>query len=143
MSNRYREIMRAIGDNEVKFPAAKRWREERLLALEDDPKAKDGPWYSRQSHWVWSQYYANIEELTAEKNRLEEEMRDEIEHLNTIPVTDRTRGAIRADGKVDFPRSYLLLDARSTETLDLVKKTLEIVQKLCHKIDQMHSVTVD
>lgn len=151
MTQRYREIIRNLGRNEVKFPAAKEWREDQLVRLEGDGDIMDQEEYDSISHEIWRDYYSMIKSHTEEKVRLEEELRDELDRMNLLPPYERVRGVFRPDGKIDFGRAFLLL----SETMERHEKAIEggiatqlkelrsMIQALSVKIDQVNAVTVD
>lgn len=129
MSQKYRELMRQHGEIELKFPKVKAWREDMLARAEKDDTFPTDADFNHAVHTIWRDYYNMIGQYTLERLDIEEQIRDELEVMNTLPVHQRVGGVYRLDGKVDFGKAFLFL--------------ADQIQKIYEKIDETNRVIVD
>lgn len=136
MSQKYRELMRKHGEVEMKFPQVKAWREDMLARAEKDPTLVTESDFSYAIHGVWKDYYSLIGQYIGERLEIEEQIRNELEAMNMLPIQQRTLGAFRSDGKVDFGKAFLFL-------ADQVQTLSEKIDCISVKTEETNRVLVD
>jgi len=123
MSQKYRELMRQHGDVEMKFHQIKFWKEDMLARAIRDQSLETEDDYEHAVCIVRRDYYNMLKQCVRERLEIEEQIRDELEAMNRLPMLQQVVGAFRPDGKVDFGKAFVFLadQIRSlTEKIDLI-----------------------
>lgn len=124
MSKRYRELMRERAGIERDFTAHKlEYLEAKARAHMDwEDNRISTATLERDLEQMEIGYTSLKLENIDKKNRVEEQIADEIDNMNRTAREDGKPAVFRADGKIDFGKAFLYLADRIEEMSDKIKQ---------------------